>query len=802
MLRGSASGSDLQVVVDALAREWAYDRADTRTFSQFLHSKSLVQEKFAQLSDEQARALRLEFATRQEEKLRSTEELAGAIARGPQCEKFYDSLAALSSDLKRVCFAAGLRAVPGRERLIILCLLSAQSSDFALSCLDQMPVQPSFSLFRRYLTGWRYAIRLRVQGHEDDLRDNCVDTVEKVVWISSASVYRQEQYIAGLEEEERTRLATISEHLATSLPQKGFAVALGPMFAIFACLAHTLPDRAEAARRIVERLQTPAAAEIIVRMGAVHVKAALESAVVSPANGEYVSALIDGLRTNFSESIARYPAIRDLAKSGVAPVALSSRAALLHLGLQPQDLFREFVGKVMKRERAAVVSWLGRNPECFYPDLAKNLSFKQWDQLLRAYADRAPESAMRLVTASFNRFTEKDNPRFWVASLHVLGSIQGSMARRLLARVLLDGTGRLPKDRVDAILRVKDVASSLRRQARELIEAAEGEEQLQVAQILAKHLSSSDLANLVEKNLSARDDRSRASKLVQHIFATSEVDPTLVENVDRGAVLNFLLEIFSQAAYTDAATLQELPEKRSQAMLKARNRVAGQVLLGLKTASRGTISPELAAELKKLQHKIELWRDSPPPTISQLPPSDEVMPMAEAPDANKLRLFFRTPGLTANAIALFLGANPWAIPLLAADTSDAYPAINNIAAQTCRASLQLRKECLAALNAVNEVDEQVLVDLAVLLRADLADIEARLAPYFIFRDFLSEVGLSPVEHKMGSVLAESAISSDAHKLIPGNIDGRLRTVTLGIKVKDRVVGGVVVMKSGERDDRD
>ena len=156
MLGGSASGSDLQAVVEVLAHEWAYDRADTRTFTEFLQGKnlpgknlSLVQERFAQLSDEQARALRLEFATRQEQKFRSTEELAAAIARGPQCEVFFNSLAALSSDLKRVCFTAGLRAAPGRERLLILCLLSAQSFDFALSCLDQMPVQPSFSLDRK-----------------------------------------------------------------------------------------------------------------------------------------------------------------------------------------------------------------------------------------------------------------------------------------------------------------------------------------------------------------------------------------------------------------------------------------------------------------------------------------------------------------------------------------------------------------------------------------------------------------------------------------------------------------------------
>jgi hypothetical protein len=51
----------------------------------------------------------------------------------------------------------------------------------------------------------------------------------------------------------------------------------------------------------------------------------------------------------------------------------------------------------------------------------------------------------------------------------------------------------------------------------------------------------------------------------------------------------------------------------------------------------------------------------------------------------------------------------------------------------------LRKDSLAGLGVVKRVGEEALIDLAVLVRADLADLEARIAPYFIFRGFLAAV---------------------------------------------------------------
>jgi hypothetical protein len=152
---------------------------------------------------------------------------------------------------------------------------------------------------------------------------------------------------------------------------------------------------------------------------------------------------------------------------------------------------------------------------------------------------------------------------------------------------------------------------------------------------------------------------------------------------------------------------------------------------------------------------------------------------------------------------LTVAQDPWVIDAILGQSRGPWPKAEILVGQIVNRHIHVAQVRNRSREQLATLDDAVRTELAMVLRAFIADIEAELAGFFAFRDILDRNGLRPVMDKLGSIIEQRDLSSEKHKVVrePGTL-GRLRVFGLGIRVNDTVLSSGLIMNSGEEDDRD
>jgi hypothetical protein len=179
-------------------------------------------------------------------------------------------------------------------------------------------------------------------------------------------------------------------------------------------------------------------------------------------------------------------------------------------------------------------------------------------------------------------------------------------------------------------------------------------------------------------------------------------------------------------------------------------------------------------------------------------------PPPEALQDNRAILtdYFRQKSRHPHEFALFIAANPWALRYLFHERQG-WPNPDALLESICKSFVFIRNLRDNAFAEVEKINHSVLVDLGLVIRSTLADIESEMAGYFAFRDALGECGLHAVA-PLGSRFSKDLAGSDAEYRLLRDPEsrGRLRVFSTGLRTKDAVVDPATVTQSGAEDDRD
>jgi hypothetical protein len=280
-------------------------------------------------------------------------------------------------------------------------------------------------------------------------------------------------------------------------------------------------------------------------------------------------------------------------------------------------------------------------------------------------------------------------------------------------------------------------------------------------------------------------------------FLVGLPDPRL-----QASFVNLLCVITLQRVGALQTLIAEWPNTRSA----FKQKLAEKLSVGLRIAVTQIQNNEgLRARLVNLEGLVQAWLVSESPRLDPaiLSVAEIVIPEAWPESEESLGVFFSRRLQTPHEISYMFALNPRAIDIYLSRPNTTWPKFDILAEQIIKSMIYFARLNDKALALRQSLEEDIKIDLGIILREPLSEIEEMIAGFFVFRDILREIGLAEAVPALGHVVKADELSSDKHKFVRDpSQQGRLRLFGLGLRAEDKIIGSAKVQKSGDADDRD
>lgn len=806
--QGGGSRNALENFLTSLAKAWAFE---PDRFDRWLRENHHVERK--DLPPIMLVEFRQRYQREQTAKETWTRDTIHELANGPHLIPLIEFGHAFSDELKTIVFRVALATPHNEDYVFVLSMLSLERPAFVQECIADLPDSPLLQTFAAYTKKTRLPLAIEASPRPTYMAENAAP-VDRLLDIATRPWETLSNDVQNLPSSERDILGSLAERLFQRLSEKRtFEAFVKANLSVFTIAARPDSQIIPSAVQLLVSLNDPAIAELLAPLGRTRLVSELYDLKNSqPGHERFLASVIDSYRRHFSESISDVREdLLKIASRRQPLLELAAGAALLQANSTGQARFERLLLRTLRKDKENQVrEWIVRNPEFARYFRAEKASLQTLSAILDDYRTRQPRLASRIAGEILGGAVSEGRHRYWEEALRVLADIGGDDSDTLFSTFI---TTRLTEDpdntQVQQALATKPGRILLRRNFWRLLDTPGSEPMREILfSAYALYAPESELAGLLETAYLREPHFSSwiIEQLTPSLVEKQSLSPTFLQYLSNRDLLLGIVKTLARRAAKETTTLREMTGEWTTARDRAKRRLLTGVERGLRIAIENTLGDSrLRAQISNLSRKVQEWASIDSPKIEVVISSyaSTSVPAALKPDRQYLEAFFRERARGPNEFGLFVGTNPWAVDLIVADEQGPWPKTDLLLTQLVRTFVfvtQLRRQAEDQLRSLNHL---VRVELAAILREALADIEADLAGYFIFRDMLDQAGLHPAMPKLGASVEEKNLSSQIHKVIrdPGRM-GRLRVFGLGIQVDDTVVGSGTIMKSGGEDDRD
>jgi hypothetical protein len=798
------SREDLRAVLDSLKKAWSFDSADPRGFQSWLADQGLSREALLPLVLAERKTA---YATEQTAKVPPTKEVVEGLLNGVYASEFFSSMETFSSDFRILAYQTAILAYRNEGIAFALAALSQESQWVIDATTKSLPGAPILKAFSSFLTlkSTRACLGLRAD-REIAVCENPT-AIDQLFCLATNPPKATAEELSRLPQASKEKLVSIAEALLQNLPDRGFGQFAKVNISLFICNAAPDGRLFETAKHTLISTGEPAVADFLELLGAEHVLAELQKSNIAqqPGRERYVAALIDAWRRLSDHSIREFENQTAPIKSKVPVIGVALNAGTASKSPKHEQRFERLLARSLQTAKdQSVREWLLRNPE-FVKYLPVGRASLQTVRTILDVARTIPAQALAVSSQLLQELRETAPQQYWEEAIRTLAAIGGSKADEVFRAFVIDRIKAGERSHIRDLLTREPAASLLRRNFLTLLDSGAEQEWATLFDFLIGRSAESTLLSLLE-SASLRSESLAAwiaNRFIPDLLESGSLSPGFHRSITRTDMTAAIAKVLSGRVLADIEEIRSFKgiwlSKRSEIKIKLLSRVQTGLRIALNTLGRET---GLHKQLSKVLDAANDWAAAPPPPLD---PSIQSTGSTEAPaplsSEDSLRGVFAHRVPSALEFTLIAGQNPWVVDVIAGHGSGPWPKAEVLFDQIVDRFVHVSQVRKRAQQQLENVSSAVRIELAVVLRDILADIESELAGYFAFRDILDENGLHPVLEKLGTPIGQRHLSSEKHKLIrdPG-ARGKLRVFGLGIRIDDRVVGSGLVMNSGDDDD--
>lgn len=791
-----------------LRQQWAVNFSDPRALRLWLMERGV---KIELLSPDEVSREKKQFEEYHSKMYQVTGDLTKGILAGPNLGLFFSGVQTFPTHLKEAVFREALSTCSDERLVVLLSVLSRENREVIQSALDAATASPIVMNFNRYL-------RTRGQGflvtgaQAREFTAAATSSLEQLFQIISLFPKEMNDQISRIPNAQKNELVKCAERILDLAPKDGYGGFLRYQLAVFVCIADPENPTGD---QIIELLiyGNPANIDTLPLVGERRVEKVLVELIArgSSEQTELLAATFDVVRSQHPASLSAVPEgrLHEFLKAKNVPLALSAHAAAVEIGSVPKATFVQFFEKrASSDKRGLCILWLARNPE--YLDYVRidQCPPQAWNSALTKLARCEPLTAIRLLDKAFAHPSSRTEPAVWSGVFKTLDRVGSESSDSLFTTLALTLLRQNP-DSASTILSREPALSLLWRNIWNVCGRSQDEKlwNLIFDLVASKISEQSVLQWLHESTIKTVEIREwLQSVLIPQLLTRQILSSDFLSQMQDIPLQHSLARHLCSQAVRDLRNLQGLAREWPDAREGAKNTVTLPVIAGLRIAMRAAKGDStLSIKLREISDAVQSWytSDLPPIDPSLMATTTIELPEVSNPSEQSLSKFFSAPVKNAHAVALFFGNNPWAVDLYFSARLSSWPNPKLLLGQITKtfsylAGLRSQSDALK-----NRLNETVRIDLAIVLRDGLAEIEETIAGYFALRNILSDLGLKEVDSRLGAVVSQEDLSSERHKVIRDQAArGKQRLFGLGLKVGERVIGSALVMKSGEDDDRD
>lgn len=807
---GTGSSPDVDVVLRALGQLWAINSSDPRALEGWLSDLGINPKSASK--EAVARAIG-EFEKYQLAKRTETERLIQGATSSPNLPKMLAGLRPCPSEIKEVAYRQALKLCKDDNLVSTLAVFADENADVIQSFSNFLPPSRVTNNFCAYLKsrGLDCVVPDISILPSSDPRDPA--GVEQLFGIITLAATGIRQRLAEIRHEDIDLLVKHVERLFPLLSEEGYGQFVRREMTLFICLAAPHNPIADNVVAMFTKDKDLKDAELIPFMGERPAAQILSNLIEKeePTEPMLTAAFLDGVRKYYPEALPKLPPhkLAKLRKSRNPALALSMQAASLQLGLSDHEAFERSLLRSIKSDKTgAAASWLARNPEFldFLP--VHRLSVRTFMQILEAITKTDVTSALQFLRNAMRGDLDVADPRTWNAIVKALDRIDNGSSNDLFVEQTLRVLKNVP-GHPERFLASEPTVSLLSRNIWAIARRTQDEKiwnivfdavtpKINEALVLdwlkaappGQNGLQSWLRNVYIPRLFERG-------VLSARFLVGLPDPRL-----QASFVNLLCTITSQRVGALQTLIAEWPSTRSA----IKQKLAEKLSVGLRIAIRQIQNNEgLRARLLNLEASVQGWLVSESPRLDPavLSVAEIVMPGAQPESKESLGVFFSRRLQTPHEISYMFALNPWAIDIYLSRPNTPWPKFEILADQIIKSLIYFARLNDRALALRQSLEEDIKIDLGIILREPLSEIEEMIAGFFVFRDILREIGLAEAVPALGCVVKADELSSDKHKFVRDpSQPGRLRLFGLGLSADGKIIGSARVQKSGDEDDRD
>jgi hypothetical protein len=793
---------------------WAIGPSDPRAFDEWLVSKNLLRKEKKELSIAILAEYRRTFEAEQRTKTSRTHELIEGLTLGPHFPGFLALLNPFSTDLKRFAYRTAMSVCRGEDLPFILSALSQEGDNLVQEWVADLPVsavQQTFMAYMANLTSRRLPLSLLDAGSIK--AHSTAPLIDRLLRLAALAPKCLRDELREMPQADSELLRRLADDLFQRIPDKAFGKFLKLNLSVYICIADPSGANVSVAAPMLVATNEPGVAEILAYMGDRWLRNELtrwRDGAISERE-RLLAAIIDACRVYYPSSLADFEEELKQFSRGTSPVVLvAAQAALLCLHPKGTARFERLLLLKLRNDPKQFVSeWLVRNPDFVRSIRVDKVPIKVLRALLESCSTYQPALTLKLAQHILSQPTFPMETLYRQEALWALARAANSDSDGVFVDFVLQRLKDSPGGKLRDVLADGPSLSLLRRNFWTLIRKTNAQDQWDMLfEIYRAHANEATLIELLEKGYQQGGALAgwMLSRLVPTLFGEGSLSPAFHRSVSSANLLADVTKQVAKAAAEDGIFLQSFAAQWTADRDTLKQKLLRQVQFGLRVAlvnsgGRG----QMHERLVKLSRAIEDWASASSPRLDATlqARSTSLLPPTVAPSKALVERFFQGQLRSPNDFALFAGVNPWAIDLVFGDERGACPKPELVAEQIARSFViesGLRRRAEAELGSLART---VRVELGIVLRETLYEIERDMAGYFAFREILDQLGFHPVMSKLGELVKRNDLSSQRHKFIQDpNRRGRLRVVGLGIQVDDVTVGSGTVMNSGDDDDRD
>ncbi len=803
------SEDDVRRIVPFLAKLWELDPSDPRAFDDWLERKSLPKKKDLPLFI--LAGHKKDFDAEQHAKVDRTRGLIEGLTLGPWSAEFLTSFGAFCSALKGFAFRTAISVGRNEQLLFIFSALTEEDKRLAQEWVRDLPVSPLQRTLTAYFKNSR--VPLAIQEGPAIAPDSGASAVERLLRYASLPPERLRKELQDSSKSEIEALVALAEGLLQRLPERKFGRFIKLNLAVYVCIAAPNSASVPVAAQALISTNEPAVAEILASLGKTWLRDELARSQGVPLSGRerFVAALMDVCRTHYSDSLAYFEGeIKSLAKAAPRVLVVAARAILISLHQKDEKRFETLLVEALRNDKSQQVSeWLVRNPDFVRHIRVDKTPIKTIEGVLGSCLVHQPVLARKLAERILAEAAFPAQLKYWQEALWALAKIGDAESDAVFNSFVMLRQRNGQNDQLTDLLMDEPANSLLKKNFWTLVSGTDNVDHWNfLFRAYRARVAEAALLNFLEVGYE-RGGAVATWILAQLIPAMSRdetVSPTFPRAISNTTFLIEIAKNIARDAVTNADFLRSFAGQWDSARVSFKRRLLRGVGCGLRVAlQNSTAETQMHHRLVSLSQAIEDWGagDSPrlDPTLRSRASSTPTP--AIVPSKARVESFFQGQLRSQAEFTLFAGSNPWAIDFLFGSERGAWPKPEFVVEQIIRTSVVEAGLRARAESELANLPRTLRVELGVILRETLQEIESDMAGYFAFRDILGDSGFEPVMPRLGGQVKQTELTSQRHKLVrDSNRRGRLRAFSLGLQVEDVVVGSGLVMNSGDDDDRD